>query len=84
MASSLRWNEEAFITVMDSYLSSYTDTRTPPLYINVPEVNGPLGNYTYTQSVKLSSLRDVEKEIIVVEDLESYDNIAVFDLRENT
>jgi len=84
LASSLRWNEEAFITVMDSYLSSYTNTRTPPLYINVPEVNGPLGNYTYTQSVKLSSLRDVEKEIIVVDDAERYDNIAVFDLRENT
>ena len=40
LASKMRGNETAFGSVIDSYLSSYEDTRTPPLYINVPDVAG--------------------------------------------
>ena len=79
----MRWNETAFNSVIESYLSSYEDTRTPPLYINVPNVVGRVGGYTYMPVVPLKSLREVEKEIILYEDDDSYNNIAVFDLRRN-
>ena len=79
----MRWNGTAFNSVIESYLSSYEDTRTPPLYINVPDVEGKTGNYTYPAVVPLASLREVEKEIILYEDDDDYNNIAVFDLRKN-
>ena len=84
LAASLRNKEVAFESVVQSYLKSYEETRTPPLYINVPDVKGePNGNYTYPTTVKLNSLRDVEKEIVVYEDEEKKLNVAVFDLRKN-
>lgn len=84
LASQLRGDEAAFGSVIESYLSSYEDTRTPPLYINVPAVAGQTGNYTYPAVVPLGRLREVEKEIVVYADSDGYDNVAVFDLRENT
>ena len=40
LAASLREKEVAFDSVIESYISSYKDTRTPALYINVPDVIG--------------------------------------------
>ena len=69
LAASLRNNQIAFESVISSYLTSYEDTRTPPLYINVPDVIGTeSGNYTYPSVEPLDTLRDVEKEIVVYED----------------
>lgn len=50
----------------------------------MPNVDGLTGNYTYPATVPLASLREVEKEIVVYQDDEDYNNIAVFDLRKNT
>ena len=84
LAASLRSNQVAFESVISSYLSSYEDTRTPPLYINVPDVIGTeSGNYTYPTVEPLDTLRDVEKEIVVYEDQEQMIDVAVFDLRKN-
>ena len=85
LASSLRNNTIAFESVIASYLSSYKDTRTPPLYINVPNVSGQEGgNYTYPAAEPLDSLRDVEKEIVVYEDDQQMLDVAVFDLRRDS
>ena len=70
LATTLRWNCTAFTSVIESYLGRYDDTRTRPLYINVPNVNCLVGNYTYPPVEPLASLRTVEKEIIVYEDFE--------------
>lgn len=84
LAASLREKEVAFDSVIESYISSYQDTRTPALYINVPDVVGQeSGNYTYPTPIPLDSLRDVEKEIVVHEDKDKKFNVAVFDLRKN-
>ena len=53
----------------------------------MPDVDGLIGDYSYPETgavVPLASLREVEKEIVVYDDDEKYNNIAVFDLRKNT
>ena len=76
----MRRDEDAFYSVIQSYITSYVETRTPPLYINIPDVAGMNPIYTYDYDIHLSTLREVEQEIIVY-DLDGYTNIAVFDLR---
>lgn len=87
LAASLRLKPVAFDSVIESYVSSYEDTRTPALYINVPDIGDSdgqiIGNYTYPTAIPLDSLRDVEKEIVVHEDKDKKLNVAVFDLRKN-
>ena len=65
LASELRDNNSAFTSVIQYYIASYEDTRTPALYINIPNVAGKTASYTYPAQVPLSSLRDVEQEIVV-------------------
>ena len=61
-------------------MQSYENTRTPPLYVYIPDVV-TYGSFNYTTNVPLSSLREIEKEIVAVGPA---DNVAVFDLRQNT
>ena len=80
LASNLRTDWQAFESVINSYLQSYEETRTPRLYVYIPDVV-TYGSFNYTTNTPLSSLREIEKEIIAVGEA---DNVAVFDLRQNT
>ena len=80
LASNLRTDWQAFESVINSYLQSYEETRTPPLYVYIPDVV-TYGSFNYTTNTPLSSLREIEKEIVAVGEA---DNVAVFDLRQNT
>ena len=52
LSAQLRHNKDAFNSAIESFVKSYEDTRTPPLFINIPDVEGLTGNYTYPRSIR--------------------------------